>query len=176
MELCYNEEREEFFTFARIDSLLHLDYKMIKWRSKGIEIEASMQDVLNVIIFIKAIFVFVSLLGILLCVCAVGNFYQLKIIKRNTFINMLVRIGMPSAKIKQIYVLPFFSVSSLAVLNAFVISFPIIKYFNGLIQQRFMGVSLFAEKRNVLILIIYAVSLLLLFLTTGRRWKRLNKY
>lgn len=176
MELCYNEEREEFFTFARIDSLLHFDYKMIKWRSKGIEIEASMQDVLNVIIFIKAIFVFVSLLGILLCVCAVGNFYQLKIIKRNTFINMLVRIGMPSAKIKQIYVLPFFSVSSLAVLNAFVISFPIIKYFNGLIQQRFMGVSLFAEKRNVLILIIYAVSLLLLFLTTGRRWKRLNKY
>lgn len=60
--------------------------------------------------------------------------------------------------------------------NAFVISFPIIKYFNGLIQERFMGVSLFAEKRNVLILIIYAVSLLLLFLTTGRRWKRLNKY
>ncbi len=176
MELCYDGEREEFFTFARIDSLLYLDYKMIKWRSRGIGIEASMQHILNLIIFIKVIFVSISLLGILLCICAEVNFYQLKIIKRNLFISMLSRIGMPSAKIKQIYVIPFFSVNSFAVLTAFVISFPITQYFNDLIQQRFMGVSLFTEKRNVLILIIYVVSLLLLFSTMGRRWKKLNKY
>ena len=175
MELWYDETEGHYVTDAKIDSLEKLDYKLMKWRSRGVVIRLSMQDVVSVMIFVKAIFVFISILGILLCVLATGNFYQIKIQKRIRFINMLIRIGMPSKRIGQIYQIPFFMINTGAVVMAYILSFPVLAHFNQLIRGRFEGLSIGTEKREVLSLSIYVIAVLVLCLSLRNRWKKVGK-
>lgn len=175
MELWYDEIKGYNVTDARIDSLENLDYKLIKWRSRGVIIRLSLQEVVNVMIFVKAIFSFISILGILLCILATGNFYRLKIQKRIRFINMLIRIGMPSKRIRQINQIPFFVINTAAIVMAYILSFPVMAYFNRLIREQFEGLSIGTEKREVLFLLIYVISMLVLCLSLRNRWKKVGK-
>ena len=175
MELWYDETEGHTLTDAKIDSLKGIEYKLIKWRSRGVVIRLSMQEVVSVMVFVKAIFCFISILGILLCVLATGNFYQIKIQKRIRFIKMLIRIGMPSKRIGQIYRIPFFIMNTGAVMIAYILSFPVLSYFNRLIGERFGGLSLGTEKREALVLSIYVIAVLVLCLSLRNLWKKVGK-
>ncbi len=174
IEIFEDDENANKYAFAQTDSLVQMDYKMIKWKCKGVTIEATIQDVLNVIIFVKAIFVFISVLAIFLGVLTVVNFYQMKVQKRVVFTNMLIRLGMPSRSIGNIYRIPFLIMDTCAIIFAYVISYPVLNSFNGMIQEQFMGISLNVEKRECLVIVIYLISIIILFGAVGNRWKRLN--
>lgn len=174
IEIFEDDENGNNYAFAQMDSLVRMDYKIIKWKFKGVTIEATIQDVLNVIIFVKAIFVFISVLAIFLGVLTVVNFYQMKVQKRVAFTNMLIRLGMPPRSIGNIYRIPFLIMNTCAIILAYVTSYPVLNSFNGMIQEEFMGISLNVEKRADLVIVIYLISIIILFGAVGNRWKRLN--
>lgn len=175
MELCYDEQAQRFFTFAEINSIQHFDYKLIKWKMKGVTIEATAQDLVDLMIFMKAIFVFISVLGVVLCALAVGNFYLMKIQKRVIFTNMLIRLGMPSQKIGVVYRIPFFLIGIISILAAYILSFPVLGYFNELIRRRFAELSISTDKREILTIAIFILFSLYLLLLLRNRWKRLSQ-
>ena len=82
---------------------------------------------------------------------------------------------MPSKRIGQIYRIPFFIMNTGAVMIAYILSFPVLSYFNRLIGERFGGLSLGTEKREALVLSIYVIAVLVLCLSLRNRWKKVGK-
>lgn len=171
IEIFYDEGKGKYCAYAKIQSLKKIDYKMFSWRRKGIVIRSDMQEVLNVMIFVKMIFICITLLGILLCLLAVGNFYQMKIQRRIKFINMLYKIGLTKRKICWIYELPFCIIGTVSIVSAYILSFPVMDYFNDLIRHSFSGIELGTQVRNDLAIIIYIIFTFLVVIFLNKKWK-----
>lgn len=174
-ELFYDEEKKQLFTFADIASLENLDFKLIKWRFRGVIIKMDMQEIVGIIILIKSVFVFISILGATLCFLAMGNFYQMKAQKRVPYTNMLIRLGVPAAKIGQIYRMPFLWIESISILISYILSFPLMSYYNTLIRKGFDGITISTEKRGMVTVGLYIIVTLFLYLILGNRWKKLDR-
>ena len=172
MEILYDDNENRYFSYAIADSLVHLDYKILKWKRRGVTIKPYVEDVINLAFFMKAILISISVLGIFLCILGVGNFYKMKIEKRMNFIKMLVRIGMPSGEILKLYRMPFVMITTVATLVAYLASFPIMNSLNRIIKSRFTELSIGAEKREFVVLLIFMVATSCIYLSIRNRWKK----
>lgn len=174
----YFENQAEKITFqgmGTIDSFVGFDFLQAKWKKSGVSILADdLEEVLSVIFFMKALFVGLSVIGMVLCIIAVCNIYGIKIDVREEFITMLMRMGMREKYIKSIFFDLFFVVNVISVLLAYIIAGFSLSYFNSLLRDKFDNMYLVCDKLEMILLGIFVAANILMLVSFKRRWARRN--
>lgn len=168
-------ERISFEGMGTIDSFVGFDFLQAKWMKRGIKIIADeLEELLSVIFFMKAIFVGLSVVGMLLCMIAVCNIYGIKINVRAEFITMLMRLGMREKHIKGIYFDIFLAINVVSSILAYVVARCSINYFNSLLKEKFENMYIVCDKMEIITIGLFVLVNVLMLFSFGRRWAKRN--
>lgn len=156
-----------------LDSFERFDWKKIKWKFRGVTILSNeLEEFVDILIFVKAIFVCLSVIGIILCVLAVCGLYSMKVESRTDYSLMLMRLGLRERTVKRLFLAPFLGMDIISVIIAYGIARGVLGYFNRLIRSGFGNLSLSLEKLEMIAGFVLVVSVFLMVFTFGRRWNR----
>ena len=164
-----------FSAFGEIKSFVGFDFLQTKWMKKGKKIVAEeLEELLSVIFFMKAIFVGLSIIGLVLCIIAICNIYGIKINVRAEFITMLMRIGMREIYIKRIFFDIFFGINVISIIAAYMTARCSMNYFNDLLKEKFENMYIVCDKMEIIAVGIFIVANILMLISFGRRWAKRN--
>lgn len=178
LEKALEEENGKSVSFCGmgdIDSFINFDFLKTKWKKQGVKVEsADLEELLSVIFFMKAVFIGLSVVGMLLCIIAVCNLYGIKMNVRAEFITMLMNLGMRKRQIQGIFFEIFFGINVISVIMAYLIAKFSLFYFNSLLKENFENMYLLCNKLEISAVLTFVTANILMLVFFGRRWKKVR--
>lgn len=157
---------------AQIKSLSSYNLIVKYWDYLGKYVwSGELEPLTNTLFYIKGIFGGVLLVVILLFVCTTSNIYNMRLMERANYNEMLRMMGMTKKTLGNINSFVFVMMSIIALICAYIIDWCLLDRFNYILLTEFDQLLVVKDKMSVCFILIFFVNLFFLKWICNRRLK-----
>lgn len=136
---------------------------------------ADLDETLSVMLFGQVILGAIGFVMLITMMNNLSNSFTMKLMRRKRYINMLQQLGMSKTVCKSIYY-GFFSIRNVVALVASIFTnVVLIKLLNNYMYESMYITSTFKYFNWILVISVWVISMLLMWLSFTKQWRRLNE-